>query len=186
MNWLPFKGNRDPVYFAPMNLSYMKGSSSRNEFRWNWLHFDVYASNIWWKIALHNAHTFYTLPPERTQPKTMGVREGQNMAQNYPHITPYCSLFWPSLTPPVDPVNFFGSKWCVHVSRIYQYIISNFAPHNCKNCPWGVNECAATKEAIITALEVSHRRLTRPWKMKMAVMTMVVMPISMVSQWYWR
>ena len=24
---------------------------------------------------------------------TMGVREGQNMAQNYPHIAPYCSLF---------------------------------------------------------------------------------------------
>ena len=24
---------------------------------------------------------------------TVGVREGQNMAQNCPHIAPYCSLF---------------------------------------------------------------------------------------------
>ena len=44
-----------------------------------------------------------------------------------------------------------------------------------------MNECAATKEAIITALEVSHQRLTRPWKIKVTVMTMVVMPILMVT-----
>ena len=44
-----------------------------------------------------------------------------------------------------------------------------------------MNECAATKEAIITALEVSHQRLTRPWKIKMTLMTMVVMPILMVT-----
>ena len=56
----------------------------------------------------------------------MGVREGQNMAQNYPHIAPYCSLFWPSLTPPVDPVNFFWFKMvCTCVPHIVLHVLSS-------------------------------------------------------------
>ena len=44
-------------------------------------------------------HVHTILNQKRLTGSTVGVREGQKMAQNYPYIAPYCSLFSPSLTP---------------------------------------------------------------------------------------
>ena len=57
---------------------------------------------------------------------TVGVREGQNMAQNCPHIAPYCSVFWPSLTPTVNPVKSLLFKMvCTCVPHIILHVLSS-------------------------------------------------------------
>ena len=38
-------------------------------------------------------HVHIILNQKKLTGMTVGVREGQNMAQNYPYIAPYCSLF---------------------------------------------------------------------------------------------
>ena len=57
---------------------------------------------------------------------TVGVREGQNMAPNCPHIAPHCSVFWPSLTPTVDPVKSLWFKMvCSCVLHIVLHVLSS-------------------------------------------------------------
>ena len=71
-------------------------------------------------------HVHTILNQKNLTGSTVGVREGQNMAQNYPYIAPCCSLFWPSLTPPVVPVKFFWFKMvCTCVPHIVLHVLSS-------------------------------------------------------------
>ena len=53
-----------------------------------------------------------------------GGQGWSNMAQNYPHIAPYCSVFWPSLTPTVNPVKSLLFKMvCKCVPHIILHVL---------------------------------------------------------------
>ena len=55
-----------------------------------------------------------------------GVWEGQNIAENCPHIVLYCSVFWPSLTPSADPVKSLWFKMvCTCVPHIALHVLSS-------------------------------------------------------------
>ena len=86
-------------------------------------------------ICVTHVHTI--LNQKKLTRSTMGVREGQNMAQNYPNIAPYCSVFWPSLTPTANPVKSLWFKMvCTCVPHIALHVLSSTSTSGGYFRPW--------------------------------------------------
>ena len=66
--------------------------------------------------------------PQRFDRVSSGGQGRSKYGQKLPHIAPYCSVFWPSLTPTVDPVKSLWFKMvCTCVPHIVLHVLSSIS-----------------------------------------------------------
>ena len=64
--------------------------------------------------------------PQRFDRVSSGGQGRSKYGQKLPHIAPYCSVFWPSLTPTVNPVKSLLFKMvCTCVPHIVLHVLSS-------------------------------------------------------------